>query len=283
MTKEFSPEQCRQLIRRVPPKLKEEFWGSQEVADFTEQIAEIYRLDSDQRGVVADRMNDVAIGAAPRSRFAEAIMGAGIEKEVAKAIADEIDAKVFEPIKAELTEAVRLYEEAKANPTILENTSASISGALSPSAQDVCRDPVTTKSKLFVLSAVAVVSPIIIFVGWRYVSERSRLASLITSAVVAQNIDNGRPVDVVDVIHGPNAFVYLAYSGAKPGTDNIVIRVEWGNWLTGSGAVSCGPWTIQKERGSNSCEFTGVKPGSYRAHIVVNDSDLRTLNFRVER
>lgn len=98
----YTPEQLKEVYRKLPQSVQDAIF-SIDTAEIIREIGEKYKLMIDKTGELADETGLVMLGFThPKDYIPHLAERLGVDKEVAKEIGEEINSKVFFPIRENL-------------------------------------------------------------------------------------------------------------------------------------------------------------------------------------
>lgn len=120
---DFTPEQLKEKFDQLPPQMQEAI-SSPEMLDAVKSIAQKHNLMIDQTGELVDQIVLIMLGLARSANFvSDASRRLSISEEQAKAIATDINAEIFDTLKAAMRageERVKAQEFKESNTSSLE-------------------------------------------------------------------------------------------------------------------------------------------------------------------
>lgn len=106
----LTPDEFRKKYAELPPNLREAY-GSIKTTEILEEIGKKHGLRVDQLGGLVDETGEVMLGVTPPSEYVAQLEGAvGVSREKAKAIALDVNERVFKPIRDALKRVHNLGE-----------------------------------------------------------------------------------------------------------------------------------------------------------------------------
>lgn len=139
MPKELTQKQYWKLFQKLPNELKDQIL-SEETAKNILGICERNEVDIEQVSTIADYTGRVLLGILPPTEFQETLeKEAGVEKESAKKVAQEINRFIFYPVKPNLEE---LYKIEIAPPAGIKAAPSAKERPAAPLKEDVYRETI---------------------------------------------------------------------------------------------------------------------------------------------
>ena len=142
MIKEYTKEQVWKLYEKLPDELKEAIFSG-ETADDIWNICD--RNEVNEVSKVAKYAGYVLMGVLPPDEFQETLeVEAGIKKEMAKKVTQEINRFIFYPVKPCLEEVYKIEIKAPAGVSLIkpsEVTPKEEERPSTPPAKDTYREP----------------------------------------------------------------------------------------------------------------------------------------------
>lgn len=146
MLKKLSPEQISKIMEKLPEDLKETFF-SLETAEKISEVCERYEIPGDKISFVVNYVSQVLLGIlSPEELVGLLEKEAGLKKDVALAVSQQIYRYIFFPVKnslAEISGAIQVKPSAKEETKKEQTESKEERPTPSrPSGPDTYREPV---------------------------------------------------------------------------------------------------------------------------------------------
>ncbi|OGF65155.1 hypothetical protein A2Z53_00940 [Candidatus Giovannonibacteria bacterium RIFCSPHIGHO2_02_42_15] len=109
----YTPEQLREKMKTLPEDLREAFF-SEEVTNVIIKTAKNYGLHVDQYGILGGEVYGIIFGLShPKDFIINLTNRLGVEKEIAKKIAEDINLQIFQKIRLSLKKIHNITDEAQ--------------------------------------------------------------------------------------------------------------------------------------------------------------------------
>src|SRR3989344_2852727 len=109
----YTPEQLREKMKTLPEDLREAFF-SEEVTNVIIKTAKNYGLHVDQYGILGGEVYGIIFGLShPKDFIINLTNRVGVEKEIAKKIAEDINLQIFQKIRLSLKKIHNITDEAQ--------------------------------------------------------------------------------------------------------------------------------------------------------------------------
>lgn len=106
----LTPDEFRKKYAELPPNLREAY-GSVKTTEILEEIGKKHGLRLDQIGELVDETGYVMLGATPPSDYVTKLEeAAGVNREQARAVATDVNERVFKPIRDALKRVHKIGE-----------------------------------------------------------------------------------------------------------------------------------------------------------------------------